>query len=236
MNVIWWYKWVLYFTAIYSYIVYGLQFIDYENSSRKWYDLFIYFTNWTFTLFLISITINVFRLLSSKEIPTRLQWMIYYIGTITKPIYISICILYTISLIDGYDILSAYNFNEKTNFQKTIFYINDISKHFVFVFLLIALFILDSKPSITYLKNVDTFHHYLYPIGFFYIYLIFSAFYKANNKILIYNISPILLTLIVIFEPLVLFLIHTALYYFNIKLTQMWIIYRYNIEKKKREI
>jgi len=63
MNVIWWYKWVLYFTAIYSYIIYGLQFVDYENTSRKWYDLFLYFTNWTFTLFIISLTINVSKLL-----------------------------------------------------------------------------------------------------------------------------------------------------------------------------
>jgi len=125
-----------------------------------------------------------------------------------------------------------YNFNRKTDFQKTIFYINDISKHFVFVFLLIILFILNSNPSIAYLKKKDTFNHYLYSVGFFYSYLIFFAFYKIHNKILIYNISPILLTSIVIVEPLVLFLIHSTLYYFNIKLTQRWIIY-HNKEKER---
>lgn len=199
------YSLTLIFCLIYSLIVYGLQFV---GDDAKY--VYIYLTNWTFTLFLISITLNSVELTLPQYWLTKTsKIVIFNVSLITKPVYIYVCLVYSISLtvtLTGVgNLLSAEHIGEIK--KNALFYFNDISKHFIFVALLIVLF------TFTPRNNDNDFTYkwwkFIYSFVFVCIYLGFSAiYYVSTNKTKVYNLSSITICVLMVTMPLTLFIIH----------------------------
>lgn len=143
------YEAILLFCVIYSYLVFCLQFLEKNNE----YYIYLYLTNWTFTIFLLSSTLQLLEsLIDPKTFVYWLRNIIFISGLITKPTYIYVFIFYCFGLILkvlGFDDLIL----QKTKNKTWLFYFNDISKHFVIVLLLIILFILQPRINNEFFLN-----------------------------------------------------------------------------------
>ena len=196
----------LLFSLVYSYTVYILQFFA-ENAAY----VFIYLTNWTFTLFLISTGLLCaefffhFYLVSKK----RVRIFIFHVSIITRPVYLYVCLVYLVSLgmtfIGFGDLLSPEHIEGiKRDF---LFYFSDISKHFVFVGLVVVLFIL--APRTDEEEFAYKWWKFLYPVAFVCVFLIFSIlYYIATDGVKIYNISNLTIIILASITAPLLFTIY----------------------------
>ena len=200
-NVI--YSIALIFCLCYSYLVYGLQFL---NSEIRY--VYIYLTNWTFTLFLITTSLEGFRMATSYWLSRKVKLFIFNVTLITRPTYIFVCLFYSASLMSAFVGFGEF-LNESTNLDEknnVVFYFNDISKHFIFVALLIVLFVFaqretDEEFSYKWWK-------FIYSLTFIISYLFFALAYYHFTSVKIYNISNVSICILVTVLPVVIFLIH----------------------------
>lgn len=199
------YKSILLFSVIYSYLVFCLQFLEKNNE----HYIYLYLTNWTFTIFLLSSTLQLLEsLIDPRTFVYWLKNIIFISGLIIKPTYIYVFIFYCFGLILkalGFDDLILQKSQDKT----WLFYFNDISKHFVFVFLLIILFILQPR-----VYNEFLFKWWKFMYSFFFIlnYLMFVLLYYIITDIKIYNLDDIFIICLIITLPVFIFLIHFGFY------------------------
>ena len=178
-----------------------LQFLEKNNE----YYIYLYLTNWTFTIFLLSSTLQLLEsLIDPKTFVYWLRNIIFISGLITKPTYIYVVIFYCFGLILkvlGFDDLIL----QKTKNKTWLFYFNDISKHFVIVLLLIILFILQPRINNEFLFK---WWKFMYSFLFISSYLMFVLLYYIITDIKIYNLDDIFIISVIITLPVFIFLIH----------------------------
>ena len=197
------YLFSLLFCAIYSYIVYGLQFVQQEIQY-----VFIYLTNWTFTLFLFSVTLSlVEELVDPITLSHSLKKAIFGVSLITRPTYIYVCFIYTLGLIlhlAGSTVLLAAE-NNIDGSNEWLFYFNDISKHFVFIVLLIVIFVFSPRSE----SHAFTYKwwKFTYSLSFILVYLFFALIYYRATDVKIYEVDNVAIILIVCSLPVVIFFI-----------------------------
>lgn len=184
-------------------MIFCLQFIG--GGDAKY--VYLYLTNWTFTLFLLSSTLDFTEYVSPLYLTHFAKRIIFTIGLITKPTYLYVCVFYSFSLIlnlFGFgDLLEAEGF--QSNSGDFIFYFNDVSKHFVFIILLIVLFVFsprDEKGKLLY-----KWWKFTYSLGFILAYLLFSLIYFRATNTKIYRLSNVVITLMSSTLPVAIFFI-----------------------------
>lgn len=200
------YAGVLLFCFVYSSLVYFLQFIrnDFEF-------IFIYLTNWTFTLFLFSTTLNFIDLVVNPiTLSYSMKRIIFVIGLITKPTYLYVCLFYSFSLITRFIDIGDLNYANGTvkESKDWLFYFNDINKHFIFIILLIILFIF--HPRNEQGDFLYKWWEFIYSVLFIFTYLFFALIYYAITNIKIYNVTNIAILLMVSTLPITIFIIFMA--------------------------
>lgn len=205
------YKFGLLFCVIYSYLVFCLQFTE-ENARY----IYIFLTNWTFTIFIISSTLQLVELLIYPKIFIfKIKKIIFISGLITKPTYVYVCICYSIRLIClfGFDLVLEETIVADN--RNWLFYFNDISKHFIFILLLILLFIFQPR---NFHKNTYRWWDFVYSVGFILIYLLFASIYYIITDTKVYNLNNIIIVSMIMTMPICIFVIHMGFKIIDVKI------------------
>lgn len=205
------YSILLSFIICFSFVVFTLHL----TNSKRPDKFYAYLSNWMFVLFVLStilVAVKETDIFSEKDHPALwayLDRMVYYIGVISRTVYTYISVLYLIGLIlsgQSPDILGEYYEDVALVDKDFVYYLNDISKHFLFVILMIILFVL--QPRINDKECEYRFSHFLYPTGFLTVYTVFFWIYYMITGDLIYKLTCATLTALISVMPMGCCLIH----------------------------
>ena len=195
----------LLFCLIFSYIVYATQFI---SESAEY--VYIYLTNWTFTLFLVNVTLSTIEFFVIS-LGKRVKVFTFHVSLITRPVYVYVCLVYIVSSIltlSGHGELLSPEHVSKIRYD-FLFYFNDISKHYLFVALMLLLFIF--APRTNDAEFMFKWWTFLYPVVFVYAYMSFALLYYVSTGIKIYNISNLFISVLASLTTPLLLTIHICL-------------------------